>query len=75
MKKYKVVFRWLWSRPEVYGGGSYVYEGEKYAVFDSWNPKLFKSAKVAENAAKKLQKSCVNLLGSEYDIEEVDDDE
>ena len=64
-------FKWLWSRPEVYGGGSYIYEGEKYAVFDSFNPKLYKSAKVAENSAKKLIDSCVNLLGAKYEIEEV----
>ena len=74
MSKYRVLFRWTYGRPEVYGGGSYIFEGEKYAVLDSWNPKLFKSAKVAENAAKKLQESCVNLLGSEYEIEEVEDD-
>ena len=65
-------FKWLCSRPEVYSGSTYIYQGEKYAAFDTFNPKLYKSAKVAENSAKKLQESCINLLGSEYEIEEVE---
>lgn len=45
---------------EIYSGGSYVFQGEKYACFDCVNPKLYKSEKVAENVAKKLLNSCTN---------------
>lgn len=57
---------------EYYGGGTYQFGGEKYAVLSSSNPKLFKSAKSAENSYHKLMKSCVNVP-SEYVVEEVDD--
>lgn len=57
------------SPPEVYSGGTYNVEGEKFAAFDSLNPKLYKSAKVAENAAKKLAVSCTNT-SHDYEIVE-----
>lgn len=57
----------------VYGGGSFIYQREKYAVLNSLKPKLFKSEAVARNAAEKLLASCVNT-GDSYDIEEVDEE-
>lgn len=57
---------------EYYGGGTYRFGGEKYAVLSSRNPKLFKSAKTAENSYHKLMKSCVNVP-SEYVVEEIID--
>jgi len=56
----------------VYGGGSFVYQREKYAVINSLKPKLFKSKEVARRAAEKLMESCVNT-GSFFEIEEVDE--
>lgn len=48
---------------EVYSGGTYIHQGEKYACFDRSSPRLYKSEKVAE----KLLKSCVNT-GCDFEI-------
>lgn len=66
---YYIRFRYYSSPSEVYSGGTYIVQGEKYAAFDSCNPKLYKSAKVAENAAKKLAISCSNT-SDDYEIVE-----
>lgn len=69
---YKIVFHYLAGAPdETYAGKTYVVQGERYAVLDDENPKLYKSEKVARNAAKKLMASCTNS-GVAYSIEEVD---
>lgn len=58
---------------EWYGGGSYIFQGEKYAVITSINKaKRFQSRKNAENAHKKLSASCVNV-NNEFDILEVEE--
>lgn len=68
---YKIVFHYWDSRQsETYSGGTYIFQGEKYAAFDYKNPKLYKSRKVAENSAQKLMLSCVNT-STNYDIVEV----
>lgn len=56
----------------VYGGGSFVHQKEKYAVFNSSKPKLFNSEAVARNAAEKLLESCVNV-GDYFEVEEVNE--
>ena len=67
---YKIVFHCLGGLPdETYGGGSYVVNGEKYAVLDDEKPRLYKSERVARNAAEKLIRSCVNV-GVDYSIVE-----
>lgn len=59
------------SRSEYYGGGTFVVNGEKYAVLVSKEKaKRFKSRKIAENSYNKLFKSCVNVMGG-FQIEEV----
>lgn len=59
------------SRSEYYGGGTFVVNGEKYAVLVSKEKaKRFKSRKVAENSYNKLFESCVNVMGG-FRIEEV----
>lgn len=68
---FKIIFHDIGCMPdETYGGGSYIFQGEKYAVLNDEEPKLFKSEKVARNAAEKLLASCVNT-GVSYSIEEV----
>ena len=57
---YYIVFHYHDHSKEIYSGGSYIFQKEKYACFDSGNPKLYKSKKVAENTAKKLFNSCAN---------------
>lgn len=68
---YKIVFHDIGNMPdEVYGGGTYVVNGEKYAVFNDQKPKLYKSEKVAMAAARKLLVSCVNA-GVSFSVVEV----
>lgn len=68
---FKIVFHDIGIRPdEVYGGGTYWFQKEKYAIFNDGKPKLFKSENVAENVAKQLLESCVNT-GVGYTVEEV----
>lgn len=70
---YKIVFRYHFNQEsETYSGGTYIFQGEKYACFDCKNPKLYKSAKVAENSARKLAESCVNT-SSFFEIIKVSD--
>ena len=52
---------------EAYTGKSYIYQGERYAILDDKNPKIYKSRKSAENAAKKLVQQCANI-SPEYQI-------
>lgn len=67
---YKIVFHYPAGMPdETYGGGTYVVNGEKYAVLNDEKPKLYKSEKVARNAAESLFWSCVNS-GVDYSIVE-----
>lgn len=69
--KYKIVYSYHdGSRSETYSGGSYIFQGERYAAFDDRKPKLYKSRKVAENSAEKLICSCVNT-STTYKIVEV----
>ncbi len=70
---YKIVFNFYQGTPETYGGDTYILHGEKYAVFNSENPKLYKNAKVAANAAERLLHSCVNCVDffKNYEIVEV----
>lgn len=56
---------------EIYSGGTYIFQGSKYACFDSNNPKLYKSMKVAENVAKNLSLSCENT-SLNFEIREKD---
>lgn len=56
---------------EVYGGGTYIFQGEKYAVMNSDSPKLYKSEKVADRSAKRLRGSCTNT-GVDYSIVDFD---
>lgn len=68
---YKIVFRYAGGQAdETYGGGSYIVNGEKFAVLNNENPKLYRSERVARNAAEKLFESCVNT-GVEASVEEV----
>lgn len=62
MSKYKIIFD-----NEAYTGKSYIYQGERYAILDDKNPKIYKSRKNAENAAKKLVQRCANI-SPEYQI-------
>lgn len=66
---YYIKFHYCASPSEIYSGGTYAVQGEKFAAFDSLNPKLYKSAKVAENTAKKLAASCSNT-SHDYEIVE-----
>ena len=67
---YKIIFHYTdGSHDETYAGGSFVFSGEKYAMLNDRKPKLFKSEKVARNAAEKLLGSCVNT-GVAYTIVE-----
>ena len=66
---YYIKFHYCASPSEIYSGGTYAVQGEKFAAFDSLNPKLYKSAKVAENTAKKLAVSCSNT-SHDYEIVE-----
>lgn len=45
---------------DFYTGFDYVFQGEKYANFTRFKeePKKYKSLKVAENAKKRLERSC-----------------
>lgn len=52
---------------EIYSGGTYVHQGEKYACFDSANPKLYKSEKTAERVALNLIRTCTNT-GTDFEI-------
>lgn len=69
---YKIVFLYYdgYDKTETYGGGSYYFQGEKYAVLNNAKPKLYKSKSIAERSAQQLTKSCVNVVG--YEIVEVD---
>ena len=62
MSKYKIIFD-----NEAYTGKSYIYQGEYYAILDNKTPKLYKSKKIAERAAKKLVQRCANI-SPEYQI-------
>lgn len=70
--KYKIKFYYNNGMTETYSGGTFVLQGEKYAVFDCMNPKLYKSKKIAENSAKRLINSCVNT-SSNYEVVEVNE--
>lgn len=60
-----------YSRREYYLGGSYIFQGEKYAcIGNREDAKQFKSIKVAENAYKKIYMSCTNVPET-FEIEEV----
>lgn len=64
MAKYIIKVR-FYSHSEFVSGGSYVFKGEKYATFGYRDTaKRYKSRKIAENAMKKLQASCVNMDGN-----------
>ena len=67
IEMYYIVFHYINQSTETYSGGFYIFQGEKYACLDNSNPKLYKSKKVAENAAKKLLNSCVNT-GSDFEV-------
>lgn len=65
---YYIVFIYNNSKDtEVYSGGTYIHQGEKYACFDRSSPKLYKFEKVAENVVEKLLRSCVNT-GCDFEI-------
>lgn len=70
---YKIVFHFYRGSHETYAGNKYVFQGEKYAVFNNEKPKLYKNAKIAANSAEKLLHSCVNCIDSfkNYEIVEV----
>lgn len=70
--KYKINFYYNNGMTETYSGGTFVFQGERYAIFDCMNPKLYNSKKIAENSAKKLIISCVNTSPN-YEV--VEDDE
>lgn len=56
---------------DYYLGGSYIFQGEKYAcIGNRENAKQFKSKKVAENVYKKIYATCTNVP-NKYEIEEV----
>ena len=55
---------------KAYTGNTYVQQGQKYALLDNKNPKLYSTAAMAERSAKKLTVSCVNT--KKYEIIEVD---
>lgn len=60
---YKVVFKFpngYGYHCETYGGGFYRMNGEKYAVFDNISPKLYKSEKSADKAARVIAETCIN---------------
>ena len=57
---YKIVFHFYNSPDEVYSGKHYQVNGEKYAAFCAWEPKLFKSAYMADKVAKRLIDQCIN---------------
>ena len=69
---YKILFVYnsRYEDDETYGGGSYTFQGQKYAVFNNREPKLYKSRKIAERSAQQLIKSCVNVSDT-YEIIEV----
>lgn len=60
LNMYKIIFHFYRTQDETYGGGYYYVNKEKYAVFNSFKPKLFKSEKVAINSAERLINSCIN---------------
>ncbi len=70
--KYILIFIYSSAPREYYGGGSYIFRGEKYAVLarSKDEAKRFKSRRIAENAYKKLFESCVNVE-ARYEIVEV----
>lgn len=56
---------------ELYTGNQYVYQGDRYAVFGSFNKaKFYKSEKTATNAMKRLP---INY--NHYHVKEVKDSE
>lgn len=68
MSKYKIYFDY-----EAYTGKCYVYQGEYYAILDNKNPKLYKSKKIAERAAKAGVHLFANV-SNEYEIIEARED-
>lgn len=60
---YKIVFYYHdMHSTETYSGGSYIYQGEKFACLDNRNPKLYKTEGIAKRSAQRLYESrCVNL--------------
>lgn len=71
--KYMIKFLYIdGSPPEIYSGGTYIFNGEKYACFNNNNPKVYKSKQLAERSAKKLSLSCSNTEAYHYEIIEVE---
>lgn len=68
---YIIVFHYHDSRygTESYGGGTYYYQGEKFAVLNNRKPKLYRSKGIAERSAQQLIKSCANV-SDDYEIVE-----
>ena len=60
IEMYYIVFHYSNQSTETYSGGFYIFQGEKYACFNNRSPKLYKSKKVAKNAAKNLINNCAN---------------
>lgn len=51
----------LASENEKYTGKDYIYQGEKYAIFDKKNYKKYKSLKVANKVLNRLLNTCSNV--------------
>ena len=68
---YKIQFNYPGNLTETYGGGSYTFQEEKYAVLSNSNPKLYKTKAIAERSAQRLINGlCVNVSPN-YEIVEV----
>ncbi len=75
MRKYIIAFKDFMSpHYEYYSGGSYMYNGEKYAIYGSiQEAKRYASKKLAESSARKLAEGrCVNV-SPYYEIIEVEE--
>lgn len=76
MSKYVIVFHYPAGYTAFIGNGSYIHQGEKYAVLveNYQEAKRYKTLGSAKAAVTRLVQSCTNA-SQDYTIEEVYDDD
>lgn len=76
MSKYVIVFHYPAGYTAFIGNGSYIHQGEKYAVLveNYQEAKRYKTRGLARAAVNRLVESCSNA-SQDFTIEEVDQDD
>lgn len=76
MSKYVIVFHYAAGYTAFIGNGSYIHQGEKYAVLveNYQEAKRYKTRGPARAAVNRLVESCSNA-SQDFTIEEVDQDD